>query len=506
MIRGMKTPCALVAATLFLSGSALSAQPYSTRFIYFMPSDKSVQADFLAGIERAATTLAGWYPGQLGGRTILLNSPIVEQCHGAQAESYYTTSSYSRVLAAVQGCIPEAKYNDPLYRYVIYADVRHACNAPERLGAGGSGVTIMPIQDLEGLAARSSIIDDCGEVDGFTGPLGVHRWIGGLGHELGHALGLPHPPGCDQGLSGCDSNALMWVGYASYPNTYLRSDDRATVLSTPFVPITLPNPPRLANISTRMRVQTGNDVMIAGFIVGGATSKTVAVNVAGPSLANFGVTGTLFNPKLTLVRSSDQSVVATNDNWGSGAGADVTAVSISGFQPNSSNEPALVATLPPGAYTAIVEGVSGSTGVALVGVFEMDHPETPLVNISTRGQVLTGNDVMIAGLIVQGSAPRKVVINVAGPSLAGFGIANFLANPTLTLIRSSDNTVIASNDDWQSQANPADAAAISATGFQPNHSLEPALIATLAPGAYTAIVQGSAGGTGVGLVGVFVVP
>jgi hypothetical protein len=256
-----------------------------------------------------------------------------------------------------------------------------------------------------------------------------------------------------------------------------------------------------------MQVLSGDDVMIAGFIVGGSTSKTVVVNVAGPHLFQFGILNALLNPTLTLVRSSDNSIVASNDDWQAQATpGDVALLTATGFQPNDASEPAIVATLAPGAYTAIVQGSGATTGVGLVGVFEVDHPEVPLVNISTRGRVLTGDDVMIAGFIVSGTDPKTVVINVAGPHLANFGIANFLANPTLTLVRSSDNSIVAVNDDWQTQTNPADVAAITATGFQPNNPLEPAIIATLPPGAYTAIVQGAGATSGVGLVGVFAVP
>jgi hypothetical protein len=296
--------------------------------------------------------------------------------------------------------------------------------------------------------------------------------------------------------SGTHSITVEYLGDATYaPST---SAPLSQVVNNP-------NPPRLGNISTRGQVLTGNDRMIAGFIIGGAVAKTVVVNVAGPSLNQFGLAG-LPNPTLTLVRSSDQATLKINDDWQTQAiPADVAAIQASGFQPNNAAEPAIIATLPPGAYTAIVEGVGGGTGVGLVGVFEVDHPEIPLVNISTRGQVLTGNDRMIAGFIVNGTGSQKVVVNVAGPSLNQFGLAG-LANPTLTLVRSSDQTVIATNDDWQTQTNPGDVALIQASGFQPNNAAEPAIIATLPPGAYTAIVQGVGGGTGVGLVGVFTAP
>ena len=262
--------------------------------------------------------------------------------------------------------------------------------------------------------------------------------------------------------------------------------------------------PSLTNISTRGQVLSGNDVMIAGFIIGGSASKTVVINVAGPSLVPFGIANALMNPTLTLMRSSDQSVIKANDDWQTQTiPGDVAAIQASGFQPNNSAEPAIIATLAPGGYTAIVQGAGGTTGVGLVGVFEVDHPDIPLVNISTRGQVLTGNDVMIAGFVIGGTASQTVVVNVAGPSLSNFGITNPLANPMLTLVRSSDNAVIATNDDWQSAAN---AAQIQASGFAPSNPFEPAIMMTLAPGAYTAIVQGSRGSTGVGLVGVFAVP
>jgi len=201
------------------------------------------------------------------------------------------------------------------------------------------------------------------------------------------------------------------------------------------------------------------------------------------------------------VRSSDQSVIATNDNWGSAANA--AQLQAAGFAPSNALEPAILVNLAPGAYTAIVSGVGGGTGVALVAVYEVDHPEVPLINISTRGQVLTGNDVMIGGFVIQGSGPQQVAVVATGPSLAAFGIANPLANPTLTLVRSSDQAVIATNDNWGSAAN---AAQLQAAGFAPSNALESAILITLQPGAYTAIVSGVGGGTGTGIVAVYAVP
>ena len=257
--------------------------------------------------------------------------------------------------------------------------------------------------------------------------------------------------------------------------------------------------PLLANISTRMQVLTGNDVMIAGFVVSGSQNKTVAIVATGPSLAAFGIANPLANPRLTLVRSSDQATLATNDDWQSAGNS--AQLQAAGFAPTNAQEAAILVSLPPGAYTAIVDGVSNGTGVAVAAVYEVDFPEVPLINISTRGRVQTGNDVMIGGFVINGQAPKQVAIVGTGPSLAAFGIANPLADPTLTLVRSSDQATIATNDNWQTAAN---AAALTLAGFAPTNPLESAILVTLNPGAYTAILSGVGGGTGVGVIGVYV--
>jgi hypothetical protein len=272
----------------------------------------------------------------------------------------------------------------------------------------------------------------------------------------------------------------------------------ATVTATFNTTTTSSNPARLANISTRGLVLGGDNVMIGGFIIGGSGNKTVAIVATGPSLSAFGVTNPLANPTLTLVRQSDGAVIATNDDWQNDANA--AQLQATGFAPTDAHEAGLYANLPPGAYTAIVSGANGGTGVSVIGVFEVDHPEIPLVNIATRGLVQTGNNVMIAGLIVQGDAPKTVAITATGPSLAAYGINNPLVNPKLTIVRSSDQQVIATNDDWQDDAN---AAQLQAQGFAPTDAREAGLMLTLPPGAYTAIVSGVGNTTGVSVVGVF---
>jgi C1A family cysteine protease len=254
-------------------------------------------------------------------------------------------------------------------------------------------------------------------------------------------------------------------------------------------------PTRLMNIATRAQVQTGDNVMIGGFIIQGTAPKTLLIRARGPDLANYGVPGSLADPAITLY--SGQTVVASNDNWQSDPTA-AAAISATGWAPANPLESAVIKTFAPGAYTAIVSGVGGATGIAIVEVFEVDRPEVPLVNIATRGLVQTGDNVMIGGFIISGTAPQTVLIRARGPDLTNYGVPGALANPTLSLY--SGQTVIASNDDWGTSSN---AAAIQSSGLAPANALESAILTTLQPGAYTVIVSGVGGGTGVGIVEVF---
>ena len=191
---------------------------------------------------------------------------------------------------------------------------------------------------------------------------------------------------------------------------YFQVDKAAPVIRAQL----LPSHPRLANISTRAQVLTGNDVVIAGFIIGGPDNKTVAITAQGPSLVPAGIPNAIPNPRITVVKQSDGSVVATNDDFRTQADAGM-ALDIAGLTPPADLDAALVLNLAPGAYTAIVDGVGGTTGVGLVAVFEIDHLEVPLINISTRAQVLTGNDVVIGGFIIQGNQDKTVVSRRRAP-------------------------------------------------------------------------------------------
>ena len=290
----------------------------------------------------------------------------------------------------------------------------------------------------------------------------------------------------------------------------------ATSTATPTAtPTTTPaaTPGSLGNVSTRLQVGTGNNVLFAGFIVQGSGSKTLLIRSAGPSLSLFGVPGALGNPQLELHDANN--TIATNDNWQSTqlggviTSDQVAAIQNSGAAPSDPAEPGIIATVPAGGYTAIVQGVGGIQGVATVEVYDLSpNNGAVLANISTRGFIETGDNVMIGGFIVVGQS-SKVLIRATGPSLVPFGINNALANPRLEL--HDGNGTLAANDDWQTTQTGGtimgdQSAAIQSSELAPGNPAESAIIAILAPGNYTAIAQGVNGGTGVGLVEVFALP
>ena len=272
-------------------------------------------------------------------------------------------------------------------------------------------------------------------------------------------------------------------------------------------------PPRLGNISTRSFVQTGDNVEIGGFIVQGTGPKRVIIRAIGPELTQFGITNALANPILEL-HDGTGAVIATNDDWqttilgGIITTSQVADIQNSGHAPTAASESAIIANLPPGNYTAIVRGVNASVGVALVEVYDLNAAATSsLGNISTRSFVQTSDNVMIGGFIVQGTGPKRVIIRAIGPELTQFGITNPLANPILEL-HDGTGAVIATNDDWQTTIiggiiTTSQVADIQGSGHAPTAPSESAIIATLAPGNYTAIVRGVSNTTGVALVEVY---
>jgi len=252
----------------------------------------------------------------------------------------------------------------------------------------------------------------------------------------------------------------------------------------------------LVNISTRLNILTGDNVLDGGFIVVGSGFKDVLIRGLGPSLASAGITGTLADPIIELY--SDNVIIAENDNWMKNQKTEIEAT---GLQPTNDAEAALIATLAAGTYTVIERGKQATTGIGLIEIYDLGAGTGPeLANISTRGFVDTGSNVMIAGFIIASSSggSSQVVVRGLGPSLGDFGIADPLADPVLDLY-DANGMLIASSDTWQSDQE----AEIVATGLQPSNDAEAAILITLAPGAYTAIESGKNGGTGVGLVEVY---
>lgn len=260
-------------------------------------------------------------------------------------------------------------------------------------------------------------------------------------------------------------------------------------------------PSSLGNISTRLRVQSGDNVLIGGMIATGTANKKVIIRAIGPTLTDFGVQGALANPILELFQGNTS--LASNDDWGSSP--QQAEIAASGLAPGKAAESAIIATLTPNQnYTAVVRGKDGGTGIAVVEAFDLDQgAASKLGNISTRGFVDVDDNVMIAGLIVSpnNGTTLKVLVRALGPTLGDFGVGGVLANPTLDLVNSS-GAVIRSNDNWKDSQRTE----IEAANLAPSHDEEAALIQTLPPRAYTAIVRGSGRTTGVGLVEVYNIP
>ncbi len=258
----------------------------------------------------------------------------------------------------------------------------------------------------------------------------------------------------------------------------------------------------IVNISTRAVVGTVDEVMIGGFIIRDGP-KRVLVQAQGPELANAGIANALADPVLT-VTTPDGTVLMENDNWEDSQGQEVTDA-WGGNPPlmAGSASPAAILTLDPGSYTAKVEGKDGTTGVALVEVYDIDSAEAAgdIVNISTRAVVGTGDEVMIGGFIIR-DGPKMVLVQAQGPELANAGIANALADPVLT-VTTPDGTVLMENDNWEDSQGQEVTDAWGGNPPLTAGSASPAAILTLDPGSYTAKVEGKDGTTGVALVEVY---
>jgi hypothetical protein len=319
---------------------------------------------------------------------------------------------------------------------------------------------------------RSGILSGYGEGETWLGSLGVHT----------------------NAQSTVDFSFVLDAGSLGRFITATATDPNGNTSEFSMASEIVPPLSRFLNISTRLRVQTGDNVLIGGFIITGNDPKHVIVRAIGPSLGGAGVNDPLADPTIEL-HYPDGTTVVINNDWRETQEAEIIAT---GIAPANNKESAIVATLDPGAYTAIVRGLNGSTGVGLVEGYDLDQAaDSELANISTRGLVETDDNVMIGGIIVgpEDAADGSILLRAIGPSLSDFGIANPLADPMLEQ-RDGDGALVMANDNWKSTQQ----AAIEATGLAPNDDLESAILATLASGSYTAIVSGVGGTTGIGLV------
>ena len=250
------------------------------------------------------------------------------------------------------------------------------------------------------------------------------------------------------------------------------------------------------NVSTRLRVETGDNVGIGGFIITGSQSKQVLVRGIGPALSQFHIADVLADPIIEL-HDSTRAIIATNDNW---KDTQQAAIQATGLAPQNDLESAILMTLSPGSYTVILRGTNQSSGVALVEVYDLTPADgSKLYNISTRGRVQLGDNVMIGGFILggDGGGSLTVLVRAIGPTLAQFGL-QALADPTLEL-HNGNGALIYQNDDWQSDQEQE----ITDTGLAPSDPHESAIVQTLAPGNYTAIVRGKNSTIGIALVEVY---
>jgi hypothetical protein len=241
-----------------------------------------------------------------------------------------------------------------------------------------------------------------------------------------------------------------------------------------------------ANISTRLKVEAGDRALIGGFIVTGSAPKRLLLRALGPSIP---LPGVLNNPRLEVYDSAGH-LMAANEDWGDAPNKQ--EVTDSSLAPAHNRDAAILLTVAPGSYTAIVRGQGDETGIALVEVYDLEAgSDAMLANISTRGFVQKDDDVLIGGLILDGQLSRKIIVRAIGPSLSR---SDALANPTLEL-RNSNGDLIAENDDWRTAEQE-----VSATTIPPSNDFESAVVRTLPPAAYTAIVRGVNGSTGLALV------
>lgn len=281
----------------------------------------------------------------------------------------------------------------------------------------------------------------------------------------------------------------------------------ATVSTAAFLIVntTVPSDSRLANLSVRSTAGSGERTLIAGFVIGGSGQKQVLLRGIGPGLAQFGLSGVLANPQLRVFGAGN-AIVGENDDWGGSLTLSTLFARAGAFGLGTgSRDAALLLGAPAGSYSGHLLTI-GASGTALIEAYDVDTgtPTARFINLSARNQVGTGEDVLIAGFAITGSTPKRVLIRGVGPTLAVFGVGGVLADPRVQVY--SGSTLVADNDNWGGAATLSTAFNSVGAFALPAASLDAAVLLTLNPGSYTALVTGAANGTGVGLVEVYEVP
>jgi hypothetical protein len=320
---------------------------------------------------------------------------------------------------------------------------------------------------------------------------------------LGGSVQIPEDPNGTQVKQGMSFSGTIKDGAVTYPfsgrltnrigHGYSPLDGYGfiNVQAAVAAPVGLPTSVRLVNISGRVDIEGGDNVGIAGFIISGSGSRRLMIRGLGPSLPPE-LPNRLADPFLHL-HTSDGGLIVANDNW---RNSQETEIEQTGFAPSSNNESAIAITLAAGRYTAILEGVNGSTGTGLIEVYDLDVPNgAEVANLSVRALVGTGDNVLIDGVIIGPGDPGRMMFRALGPSLAPDFGAGALQDPFLEL-HDSNGALIASNDDWQLASNAID---IALSGLAPSNVKEPAILTELPAGLYTLIVTGVNQGTGTAL-------
>ena len=491
--------------TLALTDILLYQIPWSS-YITALRADATTSNDTQATASLPGTALSGNIrPSSAGGRAVGLNTPPSMFANGSvgQGGPYDAIVTLNSAAPYQFNRPPSASSFDA--QRAIEHEVDEAIGLGSRLG--GNGNDLRP-QDLFSWSSPGNRNISTSGTRYFSINGGANNIVnfnqdpaGDLGDWLSEQCPQTHP---------YVQNAFACAGQYSDISATSPEGINLDVIG---YDLTQTSQTSLGNISTRSFVQTGEHVMIGGFIVQGTGPKRVIIRAIGPELTQYGIADALANPRLELHNGSG-GLIATNDNWqttilgGIITSNQVSDIQNSGHAPTAASESAIIANLQPGNYTAIVRGVNNTTGVALVEVYDLSAgASSSLGNISTRSFVQTGEHVMIGGFIVQGTGRKRVIIRAIGPELTQYGIADALANPRLELHNGSGG-LIATNDDWQTTIlggiiTSSQVSDIQNSGHAPTAGSESAIIADLQPGNYTAIVNGVNNSAGVALVEVY---